>query len=141
MRHPLPSHEMASLNLKLMGPPGVDHLDNRFSVVLRDFLQPTSALTLDAATQLTLDALPNDAAHSHESWSLAETCVELAEQIPYHHTSQLKLAALMENLLRSKKLLAIPVENVSNRCLCRDHTVTIIISRRKIRARTISLNA
>ena len=114
-----------------MGPPGVDHLDNRFSAVLRDFLQPTSALTLDAATQLTLDALPNDAAHSHESWSLAETCVELAEQIPYHHASQLKLAALMENLLRSKKLLTIPQGKVSDRYMCHDHTVTNIISGEK----------
>ena len=105
---------MSYLDLKILGPFDEDHIDNQFSEVLRELLQPTTALTLNSAAQLTLDALPENAAYSDESCALAETCVELAEQIPYYHKSHLELAALIHTLQWSAKLMAGPHQIVRN---------------------------
>ena len=105
---------MSYLILKILGSLDKDHVDNQFSKVFREFLQPTTALTLNSAAQLTLDTLPDNAAHSDESCVLAETCVELVEHILYYHKAHLKLAALIYTLQRSAKLMAGPHQTVRN---------------------------
>ena len=73
--------------------------------LLRDFLQPTTALTLKSTARSILDILPADKdPYSNEVYAFSTTCIEFGEQIPYHHPSQLKLVALLEHISYSTKL-------------------------------------
>ena len=73
--------------------------------VLRDFLQPDSASTLESTARILLDLLPAEkTVGSDELMFLNNVCIEFAEQIPFSHPSQHKLAALMECLAGSTKL-------------------------------------
>ncbi|KAI9837081.1 MAG: hypothetical protein M1819_000730 [Sarea resinae] len=94
---------MSSLDLKLEDPPGHALTDKTFRL-LRDFLQPDTVLTMESTAESILELLPENAPLSTDIWSFGETCIELAEQIPYYHPSQLKLAALFEHLGQSAKL-------------------------------------
>ena len=94
---------MYSLELKMEEPSGDPSLDKTFAL-LRDFLQPESILTLEFTARSIEDLLPEKAPLSTEIWIFGETCVDIAEQIPYHHPSHLKLAALLEYLANSPKL-------------------------------------
>jgi hypothetical protein len=78
--------------------------DDKVFIILRDFLQPDSTLSVESATQSILDLLPENAPLSDEIWSFGEVCFELAEQIPYYHPSQLKFARLLEYIGRSTKV-------------------------------------
>ena len=81
--------------------------------LLRDFLQPNSTLTLDITAPKLLELLPSQkAVGSTDLMAFNNICITFAEQIPYHHPSQHKLAALMEYLAGSMKL------NVSNPTPC-----------------------
>jgi len=86
---------MSSLDLKTEGPTGHTLSDNTFHL-LRGFPQPDTALILESTAQSILDLLAEKDPQSTEIWSFGEICIELAEQIPYHHPSQLKLVALLE---------------------------------------------
>ncbi|KAI9847730.1 MAG: hypothetical protein M1837_001978 [Sclerophora amabilis] len=91
---------MASLDLKVEDASG-DILTEKTFHLLRGFLQPDTSLTLDSTAQSILDLLSPYAPHSTEVWVFGETCIELAEQIPYYHPSQLKFAELLEYLGQS----------------------------------------
>ena len=93
----------SSLDLKLEEP-GDDPLSVKVFEILRDFLQSNAALTLQNTARSILALLPENDSDSMEVLSFSETCIEVAEQIPYHHPSRLKLAGLMEQMGRSTKL-------------------------------------
>ncbi|KAI9860061.1 MAG: hypothetical protein M1813_006409 [Trichoglossum hirsutum] len=76
---------------------------DKIFIILRDFLQPDAALSLESTAKSILDLLPEEAPLSTEVWSFGELCFELAEQIPYYHPSQIKFARLLEYLGRSTK--------------------------------------
>ena len=92
---------MSSLDLKIEIP--TDALTYKFFCILRDYLQPDTTLTLHSTALSVLELLPNDDPQSIEVAFFGETCVELAEQIPYHHPSQIKLAGLLESIGDSEK--------------------------------------
>ncbi|PYI11091.1 hypothetical protein BO78DRAFT_382968 [Aspergillus sclerotiicarbonarius CBS 121057] len=62
--------------------------------ILNDFLQPETETSL--------------APLSNEVYVVGEIVLELAQQIPYHHPSQVKLARVMEGLTTSPKLIIGP---------------------------------
>lgn len=130
------------LNLKIEGP--IDHaLTNKTFQLLGDFLQPDTALTLESTAQLILDLLPEKAPQSTEIWSFGETCIEIAEQISYHHPSHIKLAALLEYLAKSTKLGQIDTSKVRyfeifRHPRCR---LSLTIARVRMRASMSSTNA
>ena len=66
--------------------------------LLQDFLQPDTTLTMETTAQSVLTILGEQVPHSDEVWSFGEMCIEVAEQIPYYHPSQLKLVDLLEHL-------------------------------------------
>ena len=92
---------MSSLALKLDEP---DTLTEKCFYFLRDFLQPNTTLTLESTVQSIVKLLPEKAAPTTEFWTVGVLYIELAEQIPYNHPSQHKLASLVQFIGRSKKL-------------------------------------
>lgn len=94
---------MYSLDLKMVDPPG-DPIPDKTFALLRDFLQPDSNLRLESVARSIEDFLPENAPLSTEVWDFGESCIEVAEQIPYYHPSQLKLTGLLEYLANSPKL-------------------------------------
>ena len=72
--------------------------------ILCDFLQPKTSLTIESAARSILDILPDKDPESTDVWSFGETCIEIAEQIPYYHSSHIKLAALLAHLRVSTKV-------------------------------------
>ncbi|CAD6574896.1 MAG: hypothetical protein ASARMPRED_006969 [Alectoria sarmentosa] len=103
---------MSSLDLKIEVP--TDILTHETFDILCEYLQPDTALTLASTTQSILDLLPEKAPHSTEVWSFGDTCIEVAEQIPYHHPSQLKLVGLLKYPGKSTKLGQISTSKVMN---------------------------
>ena len=93
---------MSSLDLKMEVP--TDTFCERLFPILRGFLQPDTTTTLELTANSILDLLPENHPHSSDVLSFGELCIELVEQIPYHHPSQLKLAGLVEYLGMSTKL-------------------------------------
>ena len=85
-----------------------DSLDDPFTFkvfsLLSDHLQPDTTSTQQSTAKALLDLLPDGKPESSDIWSFGETCIDLAEQIPYHHPSQLKLAALLDCMGKSTKL-------------------------------------
>lgn len=72
--------------------------------ILNDFLQPNSKVLLNEATESILALIPANAPSSAEVFNFGATCVELAEQIPYHHPSQQKFVRLLGLISRSPKV-------------------------------------
>jgi hypothetical protein len=83
--------------------------------LLCDFLQPDTKLTMESTAEAILDLLPADNPRSLEVDCLGKTCINLASQIPYHHPSQVKLAAFLEHMGDSTKLGKAVNEKVSVR--------------------------
>lgn len=77
--------------------------DKIFSL-LRDYLQPDSTMTLEFTARSLEDLIPVNSPLSTEVLDFGDSCIEVAEQIPYHHPSHLKLAGLLEYLANSPKL-------------------------------------
>jgi hypothetical protein len=71
--------------------------------ILNDYLRPDTKTSLDSVVHSILALLPEKEPLSTAVWSVGEVVLQLAEQIPYHHPSQIKLARLMEELTRSPK--------------------------------------
>ncbi len=92
---------MSALSLRIEDPD--DPLANKTHRILQDFLQPSSRLTIKDTAHSILVLLPKNASGSTEIWSFGETCIEIAEQVPYYHPSQMKLAAIFEELGKSSK--------------------------------------
>lgn len=78
--------------------------DSEVFYILGEFLQPDTTLTFCSVVDAISKLLPNDAPLSNEVWSFGVICVELAQQIPYSHSSQQKLARLLEHLAKSEKV-------------------------------------
>ena len=98
---------MSSLDLKIEGPEGA--FGNEIFHLLRRFLQVEKAVTMESTAHSILALLPENGSRSTDVWIFGEICIELAEQIPYHHPSQLKLVRLLEDLGMSTKLgLTVP---------------------------------
>ncbi len=83
---------MSSLDLR-MGVPTDSFCENIFPILF-GFLQPDTAMTLNSTANSILDLLPEKDPNSTDVWSFGELCIELAEQIPFHHSSQLKLGQI-----------------------------------------------
>jgi hypothetical protein len=84
---------------------GTDYSEAKVATILRDFLQSDTKMTLREAAILLLALIPAKASGYGEVCSFGGICVELAEQIPYHHPSQQKLAQLLHYLSRSPKFM------------------------------------
>lgn len=84
---------------------GTDYSAARVAAILRDFLQPDTKLSLQEAANSLLVLIPANASNNAEVCSFGGICMELAEQIPYHHPSQLKLSQLLHYLSRSPKFM------------------------------------
>lgn len=80
--------------------------DESAFIILRDFLQPNTTLSFDTVVKSLLDLLPEDASGSSEVYSFGAICLDLAEQIPYHHPSHQKMARLLEYIGQSTKVNA-----------------------------------
>ena len=93
---------MSSLDLKIEIP--TDALTYKFFDILRNYLQPNTTLTLHSTALSILELLPDNDPQSIDVGSFGDTCIELAEQISYHHPSQIKLAGLLEYIGNSEKL-------------------------------------
>jgi hypothetical protein len=107
---------MASLKFQMEDPRGEDVVYDRTFDLLCDFLQPHTTSTRDSTAQAILKMLPENASDSMEVGSFGDTCIEVAEQIPYHHPSQLKLVDLLEYLGRSTKLVVDHLGIQESRC-------------------------
>lgn len=94
---------MSSLKFELEDPTG-EVIPTKTFNLLREYLQPNSTPTKVSTAQSILDLLPQSAPLSNEVWLFGETVLELAEQIPYHHPSHLKLVLLLDHLGTSTKL-------------------------------------
>lgn len=104
---------MSALSFKIEDPDDV--LINKIFQILQDFLQPSSRLTVEDAARSILALLPDKAPVSTEVWVFGETCLEIAEQVPYHHPSQIKFAALFRELGKSSKFGSLQSSEV---CTC-----------------------
>lgn len=86
--------------------------DESVFIILRDFLQPNTALSLELVVKSLSDLLPDNASESTEVYSFGAVCLDLAQQIPYHHPSHQKMARLLESMGSSTKVNAKSVINV-----------------------------
>ncbi|KAH8694029.1 hypothetical protein BGW36DRAFT_361851 [Talaromyces proteolyticus] len=77
--------------------------DYKIFLILRDFLQPGSTIKPDDAVSSALEVFP---VGYSDLRSLNTVCLELAEQIPYDHPSQLKLASFLWLVGRRSKRVA-----------------------------------
>lgn len=102
-RHDMTKSTTYLLDLKLEDSPSGPIPDKYFEL-LRDYLQPDSTLTMESVARSLEDLLPENAPQSPEVFGFGETCIEVAEQIPYQHPSQLKFVGLLEYLANSPKL-------------------------------------
>lgn len=82
---------------------GTGYTEAKMAAILCDFLQPDTKLSHNEVLRSILALIPENGAGSAEVASFSGICVELAEQIPYHHPSQLKFAQLLSTLGRSPK--------------------------------------
>lgn len=80
-------------------PGTIDNTSAALANILRNFLQPGSALSLHEASESILKLIPANASHSTEVRVFGDYCIELADRIPYHHPSHLKLAHLLSKAL------------------------------------------
>lgn len=94
-------------------PPGEAPINTVFESTvadtLRQYLQPKDGLSLTNAALAIISLLPETprpAGLSEEYPILWELCVNAAEQIPYHHVCQMKLARLVIALRHSPKITA-----------------------------------
>lgn len=94
---------MATINFTIKNDEN-DPIRNKWIDVLSDFLQPDSGLSKTEATKMILDQLPDNDQESSSDYILAGICIVMAKEIPYHHQSLIKLAALVEILASSAKL-------------------------------------
>lgn len=80
-------------------------IDRQAFGVLDDYLQPSSNMSLEAASTSILSMLPGNDLKELSILSLSELCIELAEQIPYSHPSQMKLVRLLQQVAQSPKVV------------------------------------
>jgi len=79
-------------------PLGVPPPEYMAFLVLREFLQPTSPLSINEAVQCLLEIFPKG---NVEDEVVVIVSMDMAKQIPYHHSSHQKLARLLWSYGRS----------------------------------------
>ncbi|KAL3476732.1 hypothetical protein BJX99DRAFT_258066 [Aspergillus californicus] len=72
--------------------------EDKLFPILNDFLQPDTTRSLDETFKAIMDLLPQSTSVDTDVWAAGTVILELAEQIPYSHPSQLKLARLVDTL-------------------------------------------
>ena len=107
LRQVFNSPSMSSLDLRLIDPETYSPETKRLFSILQNYLQPNKLTTLEATAASILKILPKQNPESTEVWMFGELCIELAEQIPYHHPLQLKLLGLGEYLKLNPQLCRI----------------------------------
>ncbi|KAI9750028.1 MAG: hypothetical protein M4579_006634 [Chaenotheca gracillima] len=93
---------MASLTLEEEEPEEGSIVSKTFSII-RPFLQPGTKTTLESTARSILEILPESDSRSSDIKMFAQACIEIAEQIPYHHPSLIKLVDLLEDITPSPK--------------------------------------
>ena len=93
---------MALLKLKLVEPTD-NPVESKMFNIFDDYLHPYSVRSLVSTVEAIIDMLPEKKMPWHPASLLVPMCVELAEQIPYHHPSQHKLVRLIMRLGGSTK--------------------------------------
>ncbi|EPE33597.1 hypothetical protein GLAREA_06610 [Glarea lozoyensis ATCC 20868] len=71
-------------------------------LIVQDFVQPTSTMSVQEAVSRMIETFAN---YGHNIRSVGTFIITMAEQIPYWHPSQLKLARLLWTLGRSEERL------------------------------------
>ena len=104
---------MSKLNLTLEDYPTGNLVEDKTFEMLRDFLQPSSAESMELMAHKVLAFIP--ARKSAEMQEFCSTSMMLAEQIPYNHASQLKLIDLFEHIGQSTKFIEISKSKVFTR--------------------------
>jgi hypothetical protein len=92
---------------------GTDYTQARIVSTLGDFLQPDSKTSFNEAAGSILALIPKNAPACAEVYNFGETCVELAEQIPYDHPSHQKFTRLLSYISRSPKFTEVSTLPVS----------------------------
>jgi hypothetical protein len=100
---------MASLKFQMEDPRGESVIYDQTFDLLCNFLQPKTTSRRESTAQVILKILPENTPYSMDVAMFSDACIEVAEQIPYHHPSQLKLVDLLEYLGRSTKLVVDPL--------------------------------
>ena len=99
---------MSSLNLYMQDEKDsfpIDDYSLKTFPILRDYLEPGTHLTLESTASSILNLLPEFGPYPRtEESSFSGLCIEMGEQIPYHHPSQLKLVELLAYIGMSEKL-------------------------------------
>ncbi|OBT80655.1 hypothetical protein VF21_00499 [Pseudogymnoascus sp. 05NY08] len=81
-------------------PEGYDSIDFKLFLVLCDFLQPDSTISPIDAAERAIDVFPHKYPDLRQ---LISVCFAIAEQISYHHPSQLKLVGFLWLVGRSAR--------------------------------------
>lgn len=81
-----------------------EDVDQQAVAILRDFLQPDSKISVDSASPSILALLLDENLEGMAVWLLGELFIELAEQIPYFHLSQVTLIQLLQQMGPSPKV-------------------------------------
>ena len=92
---------MSQLNLTKPDHPTGAHIVDRSFEVLRKYLEPWTAMTMEQAGYEILQFLPEDVTPSGPAYTFGGVCIEVAEQIPYYHSSHVKLVELLGYLAES----------------------------------------
>ncbi|KAM0800256.1 hypothetical protein BDR22DRAFT_852342 [Usnea florida] len=101
---------MSSLNLVMMQEDEkdlypIDSYSLETFAILRDYLEPETQLSIESTASSILNLMPEKDSHlGVEGRSFSDLCIEMAEQIPYHHPSQLKLVEFLAYIGMSEKL-------------------------------------
>jgi hypothetical protein len=78
----------------------------KLATILQDYLQPDYRGSLELVADSVLGLLPSKTSYTTEMFAFAELCVEITEQIPYYHPSQMKLVRLLVYFARSPKFVS-----------------------------------
>lgn len=96
--------DMTSLNLRFEETENYSRSAHKLCAILLGYFDPKNPTSLHSTAVSILGVLPKNKPESTEVWMFGELCIELAEQIPYHHPFQLKLVGLLEYLQLSPHL-------------------------------------
>ena len=109
-----PGTTMTTLNLS--NPLDGEHTAVKCFPALRDYLQPDSSITLLSTSKAVLTVLPSNDPLSEQQRTFSLLCILLAEQIPWHHPAQLKLAELLRHMGRLTPFLSTVPAQFSHLC-------------------------
>ena len=96
--------DMTSLNLRFEETENYSQSAHQLCAILLSYFDPKKPTPLHSTAASILRVLPKNKPESTEVWMFGELCIELAEQVPYHHPFQLKLVGLLEYLQLSPHL-------------------------------------